>query len=144
MSNSNFQWRPNDNGSLTNMRYDLEATKWVKAVKDAKFRSKPTNIKGDLGVIGMFLSIPLLLLFFCLLIPIRIIKEVFGYNIKVFTGDAPTGRILTMTEKFEAERAERNRKYPSKGNRTPEDMTQEKVDDLVAHVRAETAKAYGN
>ena len=144
----NFNWRPNDNGSLTNLRYGLEAEKWVGAVKSAETKLKrPTakSVKGDLSIVGVFLQIPLLLLLFAFLIPLQLIKVIFRYNIKIFPGDPPTGKILTDREKFDARIAEIKRKHSSPRTRkptVPPDMTEEEMMDLVAFIKAETAKAY--
>lgn len=146
MSNNNFKWRPNDNGSLTNMRYDLEATKWVKAVSNAESKLKKptfTSMKGDLNTVGMFLTIPLILIFFILFIPIQVAKELFNYNIKIFPGDPPTGKILSEREKFDARLREIREKHggPNPNRTIPDDMTEQQMIDLAAYVRAETAKA---
>ncbi|WP_156888604.1 hypothetical protein [Christiangramia echinicola] len=146
LSNNKFTWRPNDNSSLTNLRYNLEATKWVSAVKSAETKlKKPTakSIKWDLGAVGMFISIPLLLLLFIFLIPLQLIKVVFRYNIKIFPGDPPTGRILTDREKFDKRLAEIKNRHSSKvfQIKPTHEMTQEEIADLVAYVKEETAKS---
>lgn len=57
MPNNGFKWRPNDNSATTNLRYTLEAEKWVNAVSAAQRRSKPRSISGDLAFIGMLLEL---------------------------------------------------------------------------------------
>ena len=88
-----FSWRPNDNSSLTNHRYDLEAEKWVKSVRSAKIRYNRPSMSADLGAILTIFSIPLLLLGWVILIPVWLLREITGYNIKLFSGDEPTGWI---------------------------------------------------
>ncbi len=138
----NFKWRPNDNGPLTNLRYDLEASKWVNSVNKAQGKLPLGNFSGDLRFIGAVISLPLLLIFFILLIPIQIIKEVFHYNIKIFPGDPPTGPILSDMEKFHAEIEYLKKKNPPKKKRTTawEDLSDEQR-EMVKFVRAQTAKA---
>lgn len=142
LTNNKFLWRPNDNGSLTNMRYGIEADKWYKAIKSAELRNRPTDFKKDLGAIGTFLKIPLILLFILFLIPVQIIKVLFNYNIKIFPGDEPTGPILSDREKFDKRLAEIRNKNSSKSYeiKPTHDMTKEEVADLVAYVKSETAK----
>jgi len=148
MPNKNLRWRPNDNGSLTNLRYGLEAEKWLRAVKSADAKLKrPTamSIKGDLRVVGMFFQIPLLLLLFIFLIPLQLIKVIFRYNIKVFPGDPPTGKILTDRENFDARISQIRRESRARENKkptVPPGMTEEEIMDLITHIKAETKKAY--
>ena len=140
---TSFQWRPNDNGPINNIRYDIEATKWVDSVSRAQNRMPKGNFGADLGFIGALLTIPLCLIFFLLLIPIAIIREVFNYNIKIFPADEPTGKIKTDIEKFRDEVAELHRKYPTpakKKKKTWDDLTLEEQ-QLVQIARASTAKA---
>ncbi|MUP45393.1 hypothetical protein E0K83_06495 [Gramella sp. BOM4] len=140
ISDNNFQWRPNDNGSLTNLRYDLEAEKWIQSVRRAETklsRRSIKHVKGDLGIISMVLTIPLLLLIFMILIPVQIVKVVFRYNFKIFPGDPPTGKILTDKEKFDIRIKEIKRRYSSSTSRRtiPTDMTEEEMIELAAYVR---------
>lgn len=140
MSN-NFNWRPNDNGSLTNLRYDLEASKWVNSVNKAQRRLPSGNFSADIGFIGAIISLPLLLIFLILLIPIQIIKEVFKYNIKIFPGDEPTGPILSDMQKFRARMDALDKKYPAKKKTSKWDDLTAEEQQLVQFVRQETAKA---
>ena len=143
---TNFQWRPNDNSAQTNIRYTLEAEKWVDAVNSAQNRMPKGNFGSDIGFIGAILTIPLCLLIFILMIPIAIIREVFGYNIKIFAGDEPTGKIRTDIEKFRDEVAELHKKYPSphvKKKKTWDELTPEEQ-QLVQFAKASTAKAKGD
>ena len=140
MPNNNFHWRPNDNGPLTNIRYNLEASKWVKAVDSAQKSIPKGNYGADLGFIGALIQIPLLLLFFIFMIPIAIAREVFNYNIKIFPGDKPTGPILTDRQKWDAEMAEIKRKYPPKKRRSTWEDLPEKEREMVRFVREQTAK----
>lgn len=57
MPNNDFQWRPNDNSATTNLRYTLEAQKWVNAVSSAQRKSSPRSISGDIAFIGMLLEL---------------------------------------------------------------------------------------
>ena len=57
MPDNGFQWRPNDNSATTNLRYTLEAEKWVSAVSEAQRKSNLRSISGDLAFIGMLLEL---------------------------------------------------------------------------------------
>jgi len=144
MPNKNFQWRPNDNGPVTNIRYNLEAEKWVSAVKSAESSFPKTNIGADMGFIGTILIIPLCLLIFIILIPIKLIRELVGYNIKLLPGDDKTGWInRDRMEVYHEEIAELKRKYPTptkKKKKTWDDLTKEEQ-QLVNITRAHAAKA---
>ncbi len=142
-SQTQFQWRPNDNSALTNIRYDIEATKWVDSINRAQNRIPKGNFGSDMGFIGAILTIPLCLLIFILLIPIAIIRELFSYHIKIFPGDEPTGKIRTDIEKFRDEVAELHKKYPTplkKKKKTWNELTLEEQ-QLVQIARASTAEA---
>ncbi|MCC8360276.1 hypothetical protein [Salinimicrobium sediminilitoris] len=140
-----FNWRPNDNGALTNIRYRLEASKWANAVNSAQTRLPRGTFMGELNNVGMFLSLPLVLIFLILLIPIQIIKGLFGFNIKVFPGDEPTGWIDKNAPivpdsprlKYLKEQAAKNRKPTCEYD----SMSQEDKMKLVNFVKAETAKS---
>lgn len=139
----NFNWRPNDNSSLTNLRYDLEARKWVNSFRKAQGNLHRGNFVRDLGGIGYFIGLPLCLLFLILLLPIQLIKVIFNYNIKIFPGDEPTGRQMTDREKFYAELEDIRRKHsPRKRRKTSkwEDLTPEER-ELVLIAKEGTAKA---
>jgi len=53
MPDNGFKWRPNDNSARTNLRYSLEAEKWVNAVSSAQRKARPRSISGDLAFISM-------------------------------------------------------------------------------------------
>lgn len=57
MPNNGYKWRPNDNSSTTNLRYSLEAEKWVKAVSDAQYKMRPRSISKDLAFIGLLFEL---------------------------------------------------------------------------------------
>ena len=63
MSNNGFQWRPNDNSATTNLRYTLEAEKWINAVSLAQRKAKPRSVSGDLAFIGSLIQ-----LVFCIIL----------------------------------------------------------------------------
>lgn len=52
-----FLWRPNDNSVTTKTRYDLEAEHWVRAFKSAERKHRPSSIRADLSVIGLFIQL---------------------------------------------------------------------------------------
>jgi hypothetical protein len=148
MSNNNFVWRPNDNGAITNIRYSLEANKWVQAVRSAETRNRPMTakrFKGDLDFIGNLIQLPLLLIFMIILIPVRIIKEVFGFNIKIFVGDEPTGWVKNewSAESLDNYIADLKVKYPKPQKKQWEDLSIQEQ-EIVNMVRAESAKAKSN
>jgi hypothetical protein len=145
--NNNFKWRPNDNGALTNLRYTLEANKWVQAVQVAEKRNRPMTtkrFKGDLDFIGNLIQLPLILIFMIILIPVQFIKEVFGFNIKLFVGDEPTGwnREETVDE-YKARLQAMKAEYSKPKKRKWEDLTSQQQ-EIVNMVRAESAKAKAN
>ncbi len=142
--NDNFSWRPNDNSALTNLRYDIEAEKWVDSVSRAQNRIPKGNFSSDLGFMGALLTIPLCFLIFIILIPIKLIRELIGYNIKLLPGDDETGWIKRdHMEVFREELAEIKKRHPKpniKKNRTWNELTEEEQ-RIVQMVRANTAKA---
>ncbi len=135
-----YQWRPNDNGSLTNHRYDIEAEKWVSAIDKATFKARPTDWGADFKFIWAVISIPLLLFEFIFLIIILLIKEVVGYNIKLFPGDEPSGWVdkRTHMQKVHDSINELEEKYKDTGH--PE-ISQDEILRMVAYSRSQTAKA---
>lgn len=144
MPNNKYKWRPNDNGSLTNLRFDLEAEKWLLAFRKANTKHRPRDISvfdADFKAIKLFLSIPLVFIFLLFLIPITIIKLVFNFNIKIFPGDPPTGKILSDKEKFYLRINEIKRKHSNHNRALPPDMNEQELQDLVDYVRKENAKA---
>lgn len=66
-----FNWRPNDNSATTNLRYTLEAEKWVNAVSSAQRKARPGSSSGGFAFIGLLIQ-----LVFCvsLLILLGILK----------------------------------------------------------------------
>jgi hypothetical protein len=54
-----FLWRPNDNSSTTNLRYDLEASKWMSAIKSNEIKANsyrtPAQVFGFIGLIIGFI-----------------------------------------------------------------------------------------
>lgn len=144
MPNNNYNWRPNDNGAITNLRYDLEAEKWVLALRKAKTKHRFKDISvfdANLKAVKLFLSIPLLFIFLLFLIPVTVIKLMFNYNIKLFPGDPPTGKILSDKEKFYLRLNEIKKKHSNHNRTLPSDMSEQELRDLVDYVRAETARA---
>ena len=69
-----FPWRPNDNSSTTRLRYDLEAEHWYKSFKNAEKKHKPSSIRADLGVIGLFIQLAFTLLTLVVVSVIEFIK----------------------------------------------------------------------
>lgn len=65
-----YQWRPNDNSSRTNLRYDLEAEHWLTAYKNASAKTTVSFGKA-LGFVGLILS----LFFISLLFIVLVIRE---------------------------------------------------------------------
>lgn len=67
--NQEFIWRENDESASTLLKYDLEASHWVRAVKRAERKHMPVSMGASLGVIGLILGLILnLILLFLLLI----------------------------------------------------------------------------
>ena len=74
MPYENFNWRPNDNSATTNLRYTLEAEKWVNAVSSAQRRAQPRSISGDLAFIGMVIQLILCVVLLIVLGILQLIK----------------------------------------------------------------------
>ena len=70
----NYNWRPNDNSVTTRTRYDLEAEHWYRSFKAAERKHKPSSIKSDFGVIGLFVSLAFSLLTLVVLMLIDFFK----------------------------------------------------------------------
>ena len=141
---TNYQWRPNDSGSITSHRYDIEAEKWVDSINKATSKAKPNDWGSDLGIIGGGISLMLMLIFMILCLPIFFIKYVVGYNIKILPGDEPTGwqdkRTYTQKsdDRIAAIKAEsKTRKKPKK---TWEDLTPIEQ-KMIRYVQNEIARA---
>lgn len=75
LSDNGFLWRPNDNSAKTNLRYTLEAEKWVNAVSSAQRKSQPRSISGDLAFIGMVFELVLSVTLLILLGVLQLIKS---------------------------------------------------------------------
>ena len=135
MPNNGYQWRPNDRSSLTNQRYQLEADKWLTAIKGSRVNKAPINVKQDIVDISTLVSIPLLLLSWIVLVPIYIIRELIGFNIKVFMGDEETGWRKDPMERYRVDVS----KFPNKPNRKPKTPTDQEM-EMIRYVQAETAK----
>tara|TARA_R110000796_G_scaffold1673_2_gene6929 strand:+ start:7774 stop:8124 length:351 start_codon:yes stop_codon:yes gene_type:complete len=54
---NNFSWRPNDNSITTKTRYDLEMGHWMNSFKSGTSSKGTSNYKGDVGVIGLFITL---------------------------------------------------------------------------------------
>lgn len=76
MSNNGFKWRPNDNSSITNLRYTLEAEKWVNAVSSAQQKAQPHSIGKDLAFIGMLLHFVFSIILLIVLGILMLIKSI--------------------------------------------------------------------
>ena len=143
----NYNWRPNDRSALTLMRYNLEAKYWVKAVNSAQQRLPSGNYGADLGFIGACIQLPLLLIFMILVIPIILIREIFGFNIKLFMGDEPTGWVRKGTyeslDDFRARMRALDKKHDGRGRKRKKQWGDLTIEEqrIVQMVRAETAKA---
>ena len=144
MPHEDFNWRPNDNSSITNHRYSLEAEKWVKSVHSAeknRVKFSGSRVASDLGAVGTLLSIPLILLLMIVLGTFKFIREVFHYNIKLFPGDPPTGRV--SRDPMAAYKIDYS-KYPDlergKKKRSPRDLTEEEMQDFANRVSQKVAE----
>jgi len=71
-----YQWRPNDNSTRTNLRYDLEAEHWLTAYKNASAKTTVSFGKA-LGFVGLILSI----FFIALLFIFLVLREGYQYII---------------------------------------------------------------
>jgi len=78
MSDNGFQWRPNDNSARTNLRYTLEAEKWVNAVSSAQRKAQPRSISGDLAFISMAFELVVSVLLLILLGVLQLVTGLVG------------------------------------------------------------------
>ena len=69
-----YLWRPNDNSVTTRTRYDLEAEHWYRSFKAAERKHKPSSIRSDLSVIGLFIQLTFSLLTLIIIALIDFIK----------------------------------------------------------------------
>jgi len=81
MNDNGYIWRPNDNSAKTNIRYSIEADKWVKAFEGAKMDNKKTGLGEVTGFIGLIFQLITTLLTGLILI---IIKMFGGINLLIF------------------------------------------------------------
>ena len=144
MPYEDFNWRPNDNSSITNHRYNLEAEKWVKSVHSAeknRVKFSGSRVASDLGSAGIMLSLPLILLLMIILGIFKFIREIFDYNIKLFPGDHRTGPI--DRDPMAPYRIDYS-KYPDfergKKKRSPCDLTEEEMQDFANRISQKVAE----
>jgi len=62
-----YQWRPNDFSSRTNLRYGLEAEHWLTAFKSASNKTS-VSLSETLGFVGIVVSLVFSLLLFIVLV----------------------------------------------------------------------------
>ncbi|GAB2765543.1 hypothetical protein [Salinimicrobium soli] len=74
-----YNWRPNDNSATTNLRYTLEAEKWVNAVSSAQRRAQPRSISGDLAFIGMVVQLILCVVLLIVLGLLQLLKALIKF-----------------------------------------------------------------
>lgn len=92
MSDNGFKWRPNDNSSLTNLRYTLEAEKWVSAVSSAQRRAQTGSFSKDLAVIGMVIQLIISVLLLILIGILMLIKSVIHFIESKTSGNDSSGK----------------------------------------------------
>lgn len=131
LQNNGFQWRPNDNSSLTNLRYKLEAEKWVDAVGDAQnnVRLKIANVNGSINFITS--------LFAFLLCTILLVVQGLLMLIVKLLGSTATSRRDVITRKIYDDtpkgRLEYRKKLMILPTRDEYDTEEEFLDALGAH-----------
>lgn len=68
-----YLWRPNDNSVKTNLRYDIEASKWMDSIKNSS--PSPTPSFGEVsGFLGLLFSFVFNLIWFIALNVIDLVK----------------------------------------------------------------------
>jgi hypothetical protein len=92
MSDNGFKWRPNDNSAKTNLRYTLEAEKWINAVSSAQRSAQPRSFSKDLAVIGMVIQLILNILLLILIGFLMLIKSVIYFIESKTVRDKTTGK----------------------------------------------------
>ena len=102
MPYENFNWRPNDNSARTNLRYTLEAEKWVSAVSSAQRKAQPRSISGDLTFISMVIQLVLCVVLLIVLGILQLIKA----TVKFIETNVENNR----TNKGWEEKEEKNKK----------------------------------
>lgn len=80
LPNNNFQWRPNDQSGLTNIRYRIEAEKWYDAVSNVHSNQmmSATKYSASFNFIGTLFSLVLCLISLILLGIVGLIKMILG------------------------------------------------------------------
>jgi len=66
-------FRPRDQSVSTKLKYETEAKLWIDAFKSTQV-SRPSSIKSDLGVIGLFVSLVISLVTLVVVLVIEFIK----------------------------------------------------------------------
>ena len=145
MPYKDFNWRPNDNSSLTTHRYDIEAKKWVDSVHSAesnRVKFSAGRVTSDLGSVGTLISLPLILLLMIVLGVFRFIRYVFDYNIKLFVGDEPTGPVRDPMAAYRVDYS----KYPDfePGKRSACDPTEAELQDFADRISKKVAEEKAN
>lgn len=74
----NYQWRPNDNSSVTRIRYDLEVNQWLKSLNKSNLKSQ-SNMGRDFAVIGLIFST----IFYLILFIIICISDFISWIIRI-------------------------------------------------------------
>jgi len=97
MSDNGFKWRPNDNSSTTNLRYTLEAEKWVNAVSAAQRKAQPRSFNKDLAVIAMIIQFILSIGLLVLLGSLMLIKSVIYFIESKTSGRKKNENIISET-----------------------------------------------
>ena len=69
-----FLWRPNTTDSTNLARYSQEAQLWTNAFRDAQRKHRPSSIRADLNVIGLFVQLSFSLATLVVLSVIEVIK----------------------------------------------------------------------
>jgi len=84
-TNNNYNWRPNDNSSTTNLKYQLEADHWLKAVKSSDYAKGSGSMLGDIG--NMFLVLSLLINIIKVIV--MVLWEIIKWIIRLFWTPKP-------------------------------------------------------
>lgn len=120
MSNKrdNFQWRPNDNSSVTRIRYDLEVNQWLKSIGKSSVNSK-SNMGHDFAFIGLIFST----MFFLILFIITCLSDFISWII--------SGIRKNKKEKYIKQELKKPRKFPIL------DVNKHTIDDFDKRCREE-------
>lgn len=77
-ANNNYNWRPNDNSSTTNLKYNLEADHWLKSIKHNKNSKASGSMLGDISNMLLVVSFIINIISLIVMVIWAILKWIVG------------------------------------------------------------------